>query len=486
MLVGFAAVLTVTSAVSGLTGAFVLPADQPAAAATFSVSAAASTSTAGLTTAGLTTVGTSTADTTTASVGDAPVSAVGDAPTTSGAADGSSALVSTSLLGSIAEVDAGSLPAFLHSHGAELDRLLASPPAPADVGRMWRLLDPAKQKVLVDEEPHLIGNLEGVPYEVRGRANLLDLRRTIADAKHQLETERGKAERLELQRRLTTLGNVRTALKSSDGVARTLVGLDTSDDAKASIVVGDLSTAQYVSVLVPGMYMSVGEQMEGWAKVAQDLHDQQVAWLHRLLGPRSSSGTPGVAVVAWIGYQTPVLTNIGGLQLAEQGADSLERTLEGIEALRQENPPYLSVFAHSYGSTAALLALERHSVTVDALALMGSPGSDAQSVGDLAVRGGNVFVGEASMDPIVNSAFFGSDPGSPSYGAKAMGVDGAVDPITHLELTGSSGHNEYFTAGTECMRNLALIGIDQGRLVLSGSSGAGTDEDTGTQAASSR
>lgn len=474
MLVGFAAVLTVTSAVSGLTGAFVLPADQPAAAATFSVSAAASTSTAGLTT-----IGTSTADTTTASVGDAP--------TTSGAADGSSALVSTSLLGSIAEVDAGALPAFLHSHGAELDRLLASPPAPADVGRMWRLLDPAKQKkVLVDEEPHLIGNLEGVPYEVRGRANLLDLRRTIADAKHQLETERGKAERLELQRRLTTLGNVRTALKSSDGVARTLVGLDTSDDAKASIVVGDLSTAQYVSVLVPGMYMSVGEQMEGWAKVAQDLHDQQVAWLHRLLGPRSSSGTPGVAVVAWIGYQTPVLTNIGGLQLAEQGADSLERTLEGIEALRQENPPYLSVFAHSYGSTAALLALERHSVTVDALALMGSPGSDAQSVGDLAVRGGNVFVGEASMDPIVNSAFFGSDPGSPSYGAKAMGVDGAVDPITHLELTGSSGHNEYFTAGTECMRNLALIGIDQGRLVLSGSSGAGTDEDTGTQAASSR
>jgi hypothetical protein len=112
--------------------------------------------------------------------------------------------------------------------------------------------------------------------------------------------------------------------------------------------------------------------------------------------------------------------------------------------------------------------LERGSVTVDALALMGSPGSDAQSVSDLSVRNGNVFVGEAGLDPVVHSAFFGSDPGSPSYGAKSMGVNGGVDAITGTELTGSSGHNEYFTAGTECMRNLALIGIDLGRLVMSG------------------
>jgi hypothetical protein len=103
---------------------------------------------------------------------------------------------------------------------------------------------------------------------------------------------------------------------------------------------------------------------------------------------------------------------------------------------------------------------------VDALALMGSPGSDAQSVRQLGVRDGNVFVGEAPMDPIVDSAFFGSDPGSPSYGAEKMGVSGATDPITHKKLGGSSGHNEYFTTGTECMRNLALIGIDQGGLVL--------------------
>lgn len=429
MLVGFAAVLTVTSAVSGLPGSFVMPADAaPVAPISATVAVGGVTS-------------------------DAPVS-------------GASSVVATSTLGRLAGLSPSAIPAFLSGHRAEVDKLISDPPAASDVSRVWSLLDGAQQSVLVKSNPHLVGNLEGVPYSVRGRANALDLSRTIAAAGRELKTERGKTERLALQRRLTTLGNVKDALHKKDGVTRTLVSLDTSTDAKASIVVGDLSTAKYVSVLVPGMYMSVGEQIEAWAAVAQDLHDQQTGFLKRVLGPRSGASPPGVAVVAWIGYQTPVLTNIGGLELAQQGADSLERTLQGITSLRATDPPYLSVFAHSYGSTAALLALERGTVQVDALALMGSPGSDAQSVKELSVRGGNVWVGEAPMDPIVDSAFFGSDPGSPSYGAKPMGVGGAVDPLTHRSLAGSSGHNEYFTAGTECMRNLAMIGIDQGRLVL--------------------
>lgn len=435
MLVGFAAVSVVTSVVSGLTGAFVMPAETAPIAPVAAVAGVTSDAAPGSSSAGSRTAG-------------------------------SAASASTSTLGRLASLSASALPAYLSGHRAEIDKLISDPPAARDVSRVWSLLDSAQQTVLLKETPHLVGNLEGVPYSVRGRANALDLARTISSAKAHLTTERGKTERLALQRQLTTLGNVETALKKKDGVTRTLVSLDTSDDAKAAIVVGDLSTADYVSVLVPGMYMSVGEQIEGWAQVAQDLHDQQTGFLKRLLGPRSGTTTPGVAVVAWIGYQTPVLTNIGGMALAQEGADSLERTLEGIQSLRASDPPYLSVFAHSYGSTAALLALERGTVQVDALALMGSPGSDAQSVKDLSVRDGNVFVGEAPMDPIVDSAFFGSDPGSPSYGAKKMDVSGAVDPITHRTLAGSSGHNEYFTAGTECMRNLAMIGIDQGRLVL--------------------
>ena len=460
MLVGFAAVSIVTSVVSGLTGAIAMPADAHSATVAPASHVATLTSAPG---------------------------SVGDAPASSGGTGTSGASAATGVLGSIQAVDPAALPGFLGAHTADLDRLLTAPPPAADVSTLWRLLDPARQKALLQAAPHVVGNLEGIPYAVRGKANALDLSRTMSRAKERLRSEHGKAERVALKQQLTTLGNVEAALKKKDGVTRTLVSLDPSENAKAAIVVGDLSTARFVSVLVPGMYMSVGEQIEAWAEVAQDLHDTETGFLKRFLGPRSAGAAPGVAVVAWIGYQTPMLMNIGGMQLAREGADSLERTLQGIQAIRQDDPPYLSVFAHSYGSTAALLALERHTVTVDALALMGSPGSDAQSVRDLAVRDGNVFVGEAPMDPIVNSAFFGSDPGSPAYGAKPMGTQGAVDPITHRTLAGSSGHNEYFTAGTESVRNLALIGIDQGRLVLGSSAGSpGSGDTPETSAAASR
>jgi pimeloyl-ACP methyl ester carboxylesterase len=388
---------------------------------------------------------------------------VGDAP----AGSTQTGLLAAGTLGILSRLGTADIPSYVESHRAALDAMLVNPPRASDVAALWKLIDPRKQASLVKAAPHVVGNLEGIPYSVRGQANLLDLKQTIAETREDLTTESGKAERLAMKRTLDTLQNVKKALTKHDGVKRTLIGLDTSSDARAAIVIGDLSKAQFVSYLVPGMYMSVDEQIVDWAKVGQELYDAQTQWLRRL-GPRGSQATPGVATVAWIGYQTPELMNIGGLDLATQGANNLEQSLEGLQSIRQSDPPFVSVFAHSYGSTAALLALERHTVTIDALALLGSPGSDAQSVAQLSVRDGNVFVGQAPMDPIVHSAFFGSDPGAATYGAQKMGVSGATDPITGTKLAGSSGHNEYFAAGSESMRNLALIGIDMGALVMGG------------------
>ena len=150
---------------------------------------------------------------------------------------------------------------------------------------------------------------------------------------------------------------------------------------------------------------------------------------------------------------------------AEEGRDSLAGAIEGLQALRAGDEPYISVIGHSYGSTAALMALTEYDFEVDALAMVGSPGSPAKSVDELHVRDGNVFVGEAAWDPIPNSAYFGSDPGSASYGAKPMGVAGGTDAVTHQPLKPSFGHNEYFSPGTESMRNFALVAIGQGKYV---------------------
>lgn len=448
MLVGFAAILSITSALAGVAGAGGVPADLPAHMSPIS------------------------ADVVSHDIGSR--SAVGDAPAGSTRAG----LLAAGTLGVLSRVSTADIPAYVESHRTALDAMLVNPPRASDVAALWKLIDPRKQASLVKAAPHVVGNLEGIPYSVRGQANVLDLKQTIAETRENLSSESGKAERLTLKRTLDTLQNVKKALAKHDGVTRTLIGLDTSSDARAAIVIGDLSKAHFVSYLVPGMYMSVDEQIVDWAKVAQELYNSQTDWLRRLLGPRGSQVTPAVATVAWIGYQTPELMNIGGLDLATQGANNLELSLEGLQSIRQTDPPFVSVFAHSYGSTAALLALERHTVTIDALALLGSPGSDAQSVSQLSVRDGNVFVGQAPMDPIVHSAFFGSDPGASAYGAQKMGVSGGIDPITEKKLAGSSGHNEYFATGSESMRNLALIGIDMGDLVMDGTSAGSPTETT--------
>ena len=105
-----------------------------------------------------------------------------------------------------------------------------------------------------------------------------------------------------------------------------------------------------------------------------------------------------VATVAWIGYETPHLLTVGSLDLAYQGAEYLTQDIEALQSLRDGTEPFVSVIGHSYGSTAAMLALQRRTFQIDAFAVVGSPGSDAQSVSALDVRGGNMYVGEAAWD----------------------------------------------------------------------------------------
>lgn len=389
-----------------------------------------------------------------------------DAPT---AGSGDSVFGTKTMLGILSQLDPARISQYVQGHSDAVSTLLVNPPAAAKVGAGWAALGAREKDALVNGAPGLIGNLDGVPFSVRNRANTLELNRTISDMETQLKGHLGKGVRLQMQRSLQTLRSVQKAATTpAGGASRSLVILDVSGETRAAIAVGDLATARFVSYLVPGMYFSVEEQVVDWAKTADTLYAEQKQWLRRSFGCRACAGTPGVATVAWIGYQTPQLLNVGGLQLATEGSDYLEHALDGIRALRSGDEPYVTIMAHSYGSTAALMALERHTVAVDALALLGSPGSDAQSVTDLNVANNNVYVGQAGFDPVVHTAFFGSDPGSASYGAIPMGVNGTIDPFGGAELGASTGHNGYFEAGSESMRNLALIGIGQGSLVASG------------------
>ena len=390
-------------------------------------------------------------------------------------------------LNQLGRLPSRAIPGFVQAHPDLVTELLTNPPAPTEVTTWWTRLDYESKVALRGATPELVGNLNGVPYGVRDLANRVVLTSKIAELEAVIESSAGRTVIENAKQQLAMLQSISDALGGLGDDAdpkRSLMTLDVSGQGRASIVLGDLRDADYVTYLVPGMFFTIENQMGDWVDAGARLYDEQLSWL-AVLGPgedgadaavvpagastdSAASGTETVATVAWIGYPTPNLTNVGGIENAYEGRDSLAGEIEGLQALRHDDEPYITVVAHSYGSTAALMALTEYDFSIDALAMVGSPGSPAKSVDELHVRDGNVWVGEAAWDPIPNSAYFGSDPGSASYGAKPLGVNGGRDALTEQVLKASFGHNEYFSPGTESMRNFALIGIGHGEFVSSG------------------
>lgn len=386
------------------------------------------------------------------------VVAVGEAPP----APGAGILIPVDRLQGIALLDRlGALPrsevrTFLATHPERVGELLAAPPLASDVAAWWNGAPVSGRSALRTLAPELIGNLEGVPYAARDLAN-----RAVLDAAQRQLDDRlagalGRAERAELQTRTHMLEQVEQALW---GDSRRLLSLDVTGDGRAVIAVGDITTADYVSFLVPGMFFGVDAQIVAWADTAQTLVNDQRAWL-RTLHPGSDAT---VAAVAWIGYATPGLVNVASMELAREGQQAFTASLQGVRAARGDAQPFLSVLAHSYGSTAAMLSLTEDNVHADALAVVGSPGSPARSADELHV--GSVWVGAAEWDPIPASGVFGSQPSSRSYGAKLFSVAAGTDPLSGATLGGTLSHNDYFSPGSMSLRNLTLISLGEGERV---------------------
>lgn len=392
---------------------------------------------------------------------------VGGGASVVGGANSSTASFGAQTLSTLSRIPADNIAQYFAARPTAVDQLLAQQPAAQEVALWWGDLDVARQTALELASPRLVGNLEGVPYTIRDTSNRTVLSQTISELNQVVSSDAGRAVQQGAHQQLNMLSSISDALKSDrSDPQRTLVTLDVSGQGRAAIVLGDLSDADYVSFLVPGMFFTIENQMSYWVDAANELYSQQQMWLQHFESKSPFIRNESVATVAWIGYDTPNLTNVGAIDNADQGRDSLAGAILGLQAQRGADQPYVSIVAHSYGSTAALMALSEFDFEVDALALVGSPGSPAQSVDDLNVRDGNVFVGEAAWDPIPNSSYFGPDPGSASFGAKSLGVSGGFDVIMKQPLTGSVGHNEYFQPGTEAMRNFALLCIGRSDLII--------------------
>ncbi|CCH34729.1 alpha/beta hydrolase [Actinosynnema sp. NPDC047251] len=209
-----------------------------------------------------------------------------------------------------------------------------------------------------------------------------------------------------------------------------LLVLVTPDGAAAEVdrvrVFGDLATARHVAVVVPGSDVDGARFDRTVGRMARSLH--------------GAVGRSDVAVVAWLGYETPsgVGVDAAGGRLARAGAGSLARYVRGL-------PGQVHLLCHSYGSVVCALS----GVEVADVVFLGSPGVRVASAGDLRAR---VWAARGADDwtrwvPEVRIGDLGHgvDPTSAAFGARVF------DPGS------ARRHDQYFDPGTESLRVLARI-----------------------------
>jgi hypothetical protein len=233
--------------------------------------------------------------------------------------------------------------------------------------------------------------------------------------------------------------------------SRHFLSFDGRGPGLATEVFGDLAHADRIAVLVPGSDTSI-DTYDRFRNAARALHER--------LTREAPQGT-GTAVVAWLGYETPatVSTTVTTAGRAEEAAPKLREFIRQLGALADAEPngpggsePHISLVCHSYGSVVCGRAAPH--LDVDDIALVGSPGTGADTAAALrtparvwAARGSDDWVAEVPhvrLDLFGTVVGFGTDPMSPSFGARVFAA-------------GDGGHSDYFRPGSTALANLAHI-----------------------------
>lgn len=305
------------------------------------------------------------------------------------------------------------LPAGLEQWAADPVR----PPDPvtatvAEVAGFFARLPAGDATALTVRHPRLVGNLDGAPVALRYAANRAQ------------QPARGD---------------------------RRILALDTRGDGRVAEVLGDLSTAERVTVLVPG----VDADLAGFDSGHGGVQRRAPSWQARRLYSEMRRLRPGapVAVIAWLGYDPP--EGIGRDAFREDraaaGALALDRFVDGLVVGRPALA--ITIVGLSYGSTVAGLAAERLSPQVTGIVAIGSPGMGVDDRTDLHTAA-TVWAGSAPNDwtrRVPGLRLFGVGHGTlpvdPDFGALPLPC-GDVD-----------GHDGYFVPGTSSLRAIARTGL---------------------------
>ena len=365
---------------------------------------------------------------------------------------------------------------------AGVDELLIPGPdtGAEPVKRWWDALSDGQRRLLVEQHPRELGNLNGIPADVRDAVNRAvlddDLRGVTDIARYQNAVQVSQG--LDHDRGADPEHPRPVMLWAYDPLAFNGKG-------RATIAIGDPDKSESTAVIVPGMNSSV---QDGWLS---DGHNDAINLYDQSLRADPSRST---AVLAWMGYDAPEfdyqhwepaiidpadLQGIGTPWLARQGGALLAADVNGLSATHH-GAAHVTVLGHSYGATTMADAFVANGMRADDAVLIGCPGTDlAASAADLHV--GRVYVGAASTDAVswigesdsavpraLNDALgeplgplvgLGADPAREGFGAVRFRAEVAG---SHSVMPWFSDHSHYYDMGSEALHNMTDIVTGRG------------------------
>ena len=228
---------------------------------------------------------------------------------------------------------------------------------------------------------------------------------------------------------------------------RRFLSFDAHGDGTAVEVLGDLSTADRMAVLVPGVDTTLADFDRGLGGVARRAPAVQA----RAISTQVHADDPSarVAVVAWLGYQPPHGIGLDAIReaRARTGASALIRFVRAV--LAQRPGIDVTLIGHSYGAIVVGLAAP-HLPEVHDLIALGGVGMGAGRASDLG--GARVWSALAPDDWIrrvpqlrVLGLGHGQRPSSARFGA------------TPLPTAGVAGHDYYLVPGSATLASVAEI-----------------------------
>lgn len=371
--------------------------------------------------------------------------------------DADFALIMTrAMRGEISEQGVGTLAQAADVGASQSGLSIIGPPeggTPSDVKAWWNSLSDTAQFALLQANPGFIGNLDGIPAEDRDAAN----RAVLAQEITRLQSDTSEEGKHKLQG-LQAIDNRLNHPQPGQPQAF-LLGLNTADDGKAIVSIGNPDKADNVATYVPGTGSDLG-------KISADMDRSD-----RMARSAAEAGSPSTAVIAWLGYDAPdELSNAASGDYADGGKNALAGFQDGLRATHEGDPSHSTVLGHSYGTTLVGYAARDGGLNADDLALVASPGVGVDNVSELHLDGVDsaqigqhvhATVAENDIIKLANievdgiDLMHGPDPAAKEFGGHVF----ASDPGTEGPLGGVSdtAHSEYWNSRSKSLDNIGRI-----------------------------